>query len=104
MTTIDINFKIKQIPKELQKYIISYLSFQTETAKLIQNISKYYEIDHSWPWTKSFRKYYIKNIIPFYIYVFDSKSEPEEYEYGPLFYDVNYIQNKFNDLDEFEYL
>lgn len=104
MTSTDINFQIKQIPKDLQKYILSYLSLRTETAKLIQNISKFYEIDHSWAWTISCRKYYIKNIIPFYVYVFDSKSDPEEYQFGPLYYDVNYNQNKFNDLDESDYL
>ena len=77
----------KKIPKDLQKNIFSYIYFTTETAEIIKNIISVYQEDHCWSYTKQAKFYYIKNILPFNYYVFNSKNEPEEYLYGPKYYD-----------------
>lgn len=84
---MDLNNYISKFPKYIQKYIFTYVSLQTNSGKLIQNIIDTYDKDHCWHHTKRAKLYFIKNILPFYYYVFDSMAEPHEYQYGSHHYD-----------------
>lgn len=81
------NSFIFKFPKEIQKYIFKYISLKTESANLINNIILVYNLDHNWSYTKLAKLYYIKNILEFHYYVFDSLTDPYEYLYGPKYYD-----------------
>jgi len=84
---LNIKSFIFKFPKEIQKYIFKFISLKTNSANLINNIILFYNLDHNWSLTKLFKLYYIKNILSFQDYVFDSLIDPHEYLYGPSYYD-----------------
>ena len=69
---------LSNLPMEIVGKIFLYL--QCPLAKLIKNEIETYENDHNWEYTQIYKKYYIKNILPFYCYYFDKKSDPYYYE------------------------
>ena len=72
---------INQLPKELQRLIVSFLTYpQIHTAKLIKNEINYYNKDHNWPLTKMYGKYYVCNILSFSVYYFDFMYDPFDYQ------------------------
>jgi len=83
------------LPKEIMSKILLYL--ECPIAKLIKNEIKYYEEDHNWGLTKTYRMYYVKNIFDFSNYYFDRLYEP--YEYSSYFERKNdeYYKNNMND-------
>lgn len=84
---------ICNLPLELQKmifYFIPLTSVRTNEAKLIGNVISVYSIDHDPDLTKMAKMYYIKNIMPFWAYVFETLYR-EEYcgcNYGREEYDT----------------
>jgi len=67
-----------KLPNEIICKILLYL--QCPIAKLIKDEIEIYEEDHNIDYTKMYKKYYIKNILPFYWYYFDKRDNPTEYE------------------------
>ena len=67
-----------KLPIELVSKILLYL--QTPVAKLIKDEIEIYEEDHNMYYTKIYRLFYIKNIMPFNCYYFDKKFDPSEYD------------------------
>ena len=79
------------------------------TAKVIRQIIDIYQIDRKY--TKRYNMYYIKNTLSFVEYIYDSIYSPEDYEYGPNWYNegklikINYdseYEDEYED-DEYEY-
>ena len=99
---------INNLPLELQKiifYFIPLTSIRTNQAKLIGNIMDVYSIDHDPDLTKIYRVYYIKNIMSFSRYVFDTLYR-EQYcgcIYGREEYDMidreQYCQEEYDAID-----
>ncbi len=58
-------------------------------ALIIKEVIECYEKDHSWYFTKMCKLYYIKNIMGFASYYFQSKIDPWEWEYGPASFEHN---------------
>ena len=84
---------ICNLPCELKKIIFYFIplnSIRTNEAKLIGNIISVYNIDHNYDYTKMAKMYYIKNIMPFYDYVFMTLYEDEydRCDYGREEYDT----------------
>ena len=69
---------LSSLPIEIVGKIFLYL--RCPIAKIIKDEIEIYEDDHNWEYTKIYRMYYIKNILPFYCYYFDKKIDP--YYYG----------------------
>ena len=84
---------IRNLPYELKSiifYFIPLSSIRTNEAKLIGNVIDVYSIDHDPDLTKMAKMYYIKNIMPFWAYVFETLYR-EEYcgcDYGREEYDT----------------
>jgi hypothetical protein len=101
----NINQYIHYLPLEIQS-IIFYFIPTVGTAKVIKNVIDIYQKDRKY--TKRYNMYYIKNTLSFLDYIYDSNYNPDEYEYGPLFYNegkilkLNYIYNEDEDEDEDE--
>ena len=71
---------IRSLPLELRRVIFYFipLSFmRTNETKLIKNVIDVYSIDHDQDLTRQARMYYIKNIMPFWAYVFSTLHEDE---------------------------
>lgn len=66
-----------RLPIEIVSKVLLYL--QTPVAKLIKDEIEIYEEDHNMDYTRIYKKYYIKNIMPFYCYYFDKRFDPSEY-------------------------
>ena len=66
------------LPVEILSKIFLYL--RCPVAKLIKDEIEIYEVDHNWSYTKTYRKYYIQNIMPFNYYYFDKMREPQYYD------------------------
>ena len=66
-----------KLPIDIVSKILLYL--QTPVAKLIKDEIEIYEEDHNMYYTKIYRLYYIKNIMPFNCYYFDKRFDPCEY-------------------------
>ena len=66
------------LPMEIINKIFLYL--HSPASLLIKNEVAVYDEDHHWEYTKMYKKYYIKNILPFYWYYFDKLVEPQYYE------------------------
>jgi len=69
---------LSNLPNEIVGKIFLYL--QCPLAKLIKVEIETYEDDHNWEYTKIYKKYYIKNILPFYYYYFDKNNDPYYYD------------------------
>jgi hypothetical protein len=67
-----------KLPIEIVSKILLYL--QSPVAKLIKDEIEIYEEDHHWEYTKMYKMYYIKNIMPFYCYYFDKRDDPYDYD------------------------
>ena len=67
----------KKLPVEIVSKILLYL--QCPVAKLIKDEIDIYEEDHNMYYTKIYRLYYIKNIMPFNCYYFDKMCDPYDY-------------------------
>lgn len=68
---------LSTLPNDIIKMIFLYL--QNPEAKLIKDRLNIYEIDHNWHLTKSYKRYYIKNILSFSEYYFDYLMDPYDY-------------------------
>ena len=68
---------VLNLPIEIVSKIFLYL--QCPVAKLVKNEIEMYEEDHNYDYTRIYKKYYIKNIMPFYDYYFDRISDPRNY-------------------------
>ena len=78
---------LELLPKDIQKFIFTFVYPKSNTAHIIKRVIDTYAEDHCWYLTKQCRKYYIKNILSFRLYYFASKWEPYEYELGPQHYE-----------------
>ena len=80
---------ISSLPYYIQKIIFYYIPLDWHIkgeTKLIQNIIRVYNVDHDYDLSKRHKKYYIKNILPFDIYVFRTLRDcPFGYDDGPEF-------------------
>jgi hypothetical protein len=84
---------VRMLPLELQRiifYFIPLTSIRTNEAKLIGNVISVYSIDHHHDLTRMAKMYFIKNIMPFYDYVFMTlyEDEYERCDYGREEYDT----------------
>jgi len=73
---------IRSLPIELRRVIFYFIPLKvmrSNETRLIKNVIDVYSIDHDEDLTKQARMYYIKNIIPFWAYVFNTLHE-DEYE------------------------
>jgi len=88
MTNILANLekKIKELPNDLQSIIFYYIP-RAGPAKVIKYVIDVYNIDHCRSLTKTYRMYYVKNILSFAYYVHDSRFNSDDYDYGHYFYD-----------------
>jgi hypothetical protein len=68
----------------------------TPSSRCIKRLIDVYERDHNWVMTKQHRMYYIKNIMPFDIYYWITRTDSEDFMFGPSYYD------KFEDYDDDE--
>ena len=68
---------LSKLPAEIVSQIFLYL--RCPIAKLIKDEIDIYEEDHNMYYTKIYRLYYIKNIMPFNCYYFDKRFDPSEY-------------------------
>jgi hypothetical protein len=102
----NINQYIHYLPLEIQS-IIFYFIPTMGTAKIMRNIFDIYEIDRKY--TKRYNMYYIKNTLSFINYIYDSNYVPDEYEYGPLFYNegkilqINHVQEDDDEVPIYRY-
>lgn len=80
------------LPIDILRKILLYL--QCPVSKLIKDEINIYEEDHNWVYTKMYRMYYIKNIMPFYDYYFDKKLDPYDYK---SYTDTLYIDKNYDD-------
>ena len=69
---------LSNLPIEIVRKIFLYM--RCPVAEVIKNEIEIYEDDHNWEYTKIYKMYYIKNILPFYCYYFDKKVDPYYYE------------------------
>lgn len=67
-----------KLPIEIMSKVLLYL--QCPVANIIKNEIDNYEHDHNMDYTRMYKMYYIKNIMPFYCYYFDKRDDPYEYE------------------------
>lgn len=68
---------LDNLPKEILSKILLYL--ECPVSKLIKNEIYYYNEDHNWELSKSYRMYYVKNIMDFSVYYFDRLYDPESF-------------------------
>jgi hypothetical protein len=83
---------IPKLPIDLVNYILTYAPIISPGAKCINRLIEVYDKDHNWDLTKQYKKFYIKNILPFDVYYWWSNEDPEDYMYGPNEYNV-FIEN-----------
>ena len=95
----NIDQYIQGLSLEIQS-IIFYFIPTMGTAKIMRNIFNIYEIDRKY--TKRYNMYYIKNTLSFVNYIYDSIHNPEDYEYGPNWYNEGKLI-KINYDSEYEY-
>ena len=69
---------LSSLPIEIVGKIFLYL--RCPIAKIIKDEIEIYEEDHNMYYTKIYRLYYIKNIMPFNCYYFDKRFDPYEYD------------------------
>jgi hypothetical protein len=75
------------LPFELVRYILSFAPIVSPTSVCIKRVIDVYNEDHHWDLTKCYKKYYIKNIMPFSSYYWFSREVPHEFKLGPDEYD-----------------
>jgi hypothetical protein len=75
------------LPIELVRYILSFAPIVSPTSVCIKRVIDVYNEDHHWDLTKCYKKYYIKNIMPFSSYYWFSREVPHEFNLGPDEYD-----------------
>ena len=61
-----------------------------DETKLIKNVIRVYNIDHDHDFTKMYKVYFMKSVMPFYVYVlntlcYDDHNGPD---YGRRYYDT----------------
>ena len=78
------------LPMDLVNYILKFAPIVNPSSKCIKRLIDVYNEDHNWSLTKQYRLYYIKNIMSFECYYWDTRCDPEEYMLGP---------NEYNYLD-----
>jgi hypothetical protein len=93
---------IRSLPLELRCAIFYFipLSFiRSNETKLIKNVIDVYSIDHDQDLTRQARKYYIKNIMPFWAYVFSTlyENEYEGCDFGRHEYDTLELSPRIED-------
>lgn len=69
---------LSNLPIEIVGKIFLYM--RCPVAQLIKNEIEIYEEDHNWQYTKIYKMFYIKNILPFDSYYFDKIIDPYYYD------------------------
>lgn len=81
-----VNYFIDKLPADLQSVIFSFVP-PTDTAKIIKKVVDAYEQDHKPELTERYKMYYVKDILSFVDYIYDSNScMGHGYNFGPKSY------------------
>ena len=80
-----VNYFIGELPLEIQSMIFRFVP-PTDSAKVIKKVIDVYKYDHASRLTKQMNLYYVKDILSFVDYIYDSNSMPDDYDFGPESY------------------
>lgn len=90
--------RIAELPYEIQN-IIFYFIPRFGTTQVIRLVIDTYCLDHNYYLTKEYKLFYVKNIISFSEYFYDTKHDDYDYQYGRKYFDsIDNIDN-INDSD-----
>lgn len=72
-------YKTKMLPIEIINYILSFAPITPPCVNCVKQLIEDYGVDHNWDYTKTYKMYYIKNIMSFSSYYFSRLYYPEEF-------------------------